>query len=58
MFDEEAATYGISAVTTMLALNVHLDIPWGKETIDHDGNSADLCGHVIKKMGEEGGNTA
>ena len=37
MLDEEAATYGISAVTAMLALNVHLGIPWVDEMIEHDG---------------------
>ncbi|KAK2613270.1 hypothetical protein N8I77_000192 [Diaporthe amygdali] len=26
--DEEAATYGVSAVTAMLAVNVHLGLPW------------------------------
>ncbi|WQF89179.1 Putative GroES-like superfamily, alcohol dehydrogenase-like, NAD(P)-binding domain superfamily [Colletotrichum destructivum] len=31
--DEEAATYGVSAVTAVLALNVHLDIPWPDEAI-------------------------
>ncbi|OLN85241.1 Protein TOXD 3 [Colletotrichum chlorophyti] len=31
MADVEAATYGISAVTAMLALNVRLGIPWATE---------------------------
>ncbi|KAK6216840.1 TOXD protein [Colletotrichum tabaci] len=31
--DEEATTYGVSAVTAVLALNVHLDIPWPGEAI-------------------------
>ena len=30
--DAEAATYGISAVTAMLGLNVHLDVPWLDES--------------------------
>lgn len=28
MSNEEATTYGMSAITAMLALNIHLDIPW------------------------------
>lgn len=32
--DGEAATYGISATTAMLALNAHLDVPWLDEPND------------------------
>ncbi|KAK7700086.1 Zinc-binding oxidoreductase alcohol dehydrogenase [Botryosphaeria dothidea] len=32
--DEEAATYGLSAVTAMQALNLHLGIPWVDEITD------------------------
>ncbi|KAL6885427.1 TOXD protein [Trichoderma evansii] len=31
MSNEEATTYGVSAVTAMLALNVHLRVPWADE---------------------------
>jgi NADPH:quinone reductase-like Zn-dependent oxidoreductase len=36
MRDEQAATYGVSAVTAMLALNVHLGIPWFDEAVTND----------------------
>lgn len=35
--DEEAATYGVSAVTAVLAVNVHLGLPWPGEA----GNEQD-----------------
>ncbi|KAK7702215.1 hypothetical protein SLS64_009793 [Diaporthe eres] len=35
--DEEAATYGVSAVTAVLAVNVHLGLPWpGEAEKDQD----------------------
>lgn len=35
--DEEAATYGVSAVTALLAVNVHLGLPWpGEAEKDQD----------------------
>lgn len=37
--DEEASTYGLAAATAMLALNIHLGLPW------LDTNSANLPPH-------------
>ncbi|KAJ9139149.1 Protein TOXD 3 [Pleurostoma richardsiae] len=39
MSDEDATTYGISAITAMLAVNVHLGIPWADE-VDKTGQDA------------------
>jgi NADPH:quinone reductase-like Zn-dependent oxidoreductase len=36
--DEEASTYGVSAVTAMQALNLHLDIPWADE-VENEGKT-------------------
>lgn len=33
--DEEATTFGVSAVTAMLALNVRLDVPWIDGGVEH-----------------------
>jgi NADPH:quinone reductase-like Zn-dependent oxidoreductase len=37
MKDEDATTYGISATTAMLALNVHLEVPWVDATTKSAG---------------------
>ncbi|KAL3423151.1 TOXD [Phlyctema vagabunda] len=36
--DEDASTYGVSAVTAMQALNLHLDIPWADE-VEKEGKT-------------------
>ena len=39
--DEEAATYGVSAVTAMLALNARLGLPWADEAVEVEGDNND-----------------
>ncbi|KFY27075.1 hypothetical protein V493_03710 [Pseudogymnoascus sp. VKM F-4281 (FW-2241)] len=39
--DEVAATYGVSAITAMLALNVRLGFPWAHEVAEVEGGNKD-----------------